>query len=71
MASIQTRINTEGSANFVKEIKNKLFGTRLTINGRAIVDDRGIMLLPDTVVETNEDPVSIASEVRETWGVVL
>ena len=71
MASIQTRINTEGSANFVKEIKNKLFGTRLTINGRAIVDDRGIMLLPDTVVETKEDPVSIASEVRETWGVVL
>ena len=71
MVSIQTRINNEGSANFVKEIKDKLFGTRLTINGRAIVDDRGIMLLPDSVVEKTEDPVSIASEVRETWGVVL
>ena len=71
MVSIQTRINNEGSANFVKEIKDKLFGTRLTINGRAIVDDRGIMLLPDSVVEKTEDPVSIASKVRETWGVVL
>ena len=71
MVSIQTRINNEGTANFVKEIKDKLFGTRLTINGRAIVDDRGIMLLPDIVSEKDDDPVSIASEVRETWGVVL
>ena len=71
MASIQSRINEEGSANFVKEIKEKLFGNRISINGRAIVDDRGIMLLPDSVVEKLDDPVAIAANVRETWGVVL
>ncbi|MBA45596.1 MAG: hypothetical protein CMB31_03300 [Euryarchaeota archaeon] len=71
MASIQSRINEEGPGNFVREISEKLFGTRILINGRAIVDDRGIMLLPDSVVEKLDDPVAIAAKVRETWGVVL
>jgi len=71
MASIQSRINDEGSADFVKEIKNQLFGQRILINGRAIVDDRGIMLLPNSVVVKSDDPVAMASKVRETWGVVL
>ncbi len=71
MASIQSRINEEGSGNFVKEISERLFGIRISINGRAIVDDRGIMLLPDSVVEKLDDPVAIAAKVRETWGVVL
>jgi len=71
MATIQSRINDEGSSNFVKEIKDKLFGIRIQINGRAIVDDRGIMLLPDSVLEKPNDPVNLASKVRETWGVVL
>ena len=71
MSSVQTRINEEGPSGFVKELQSRLFGQRLSINGRAIVDDRGTMLMADSVIQKSEDAVAIAAEVREKWGVVL
>ena len=71
MSSVQTRINEEGPSGFVKELQSRLFGQRLSINGRAIVDDRGTMLMADSVIQKSEDAVAIAAEVRERWGVVL
>ena len=71
MSSVQARVNEEGSSGFVKELQSRLFGQRLSINGRAIVDDRGTMLMADSVIQKSEDAVAIAAEVRERWGVVL
>tara|TARA_B100000287_G_scaffold53330_1_gene47018 strand:+ start:1093 stop:2772 length:1680 start_codon:yes stop_codon:yes gene_type:complete len=71
MSSVQTRVNEEGPSGFVKELQSRLFGQRLSINGRAIVDDRGTMLMADSVIQKSEDAVAIAAEVRERWGVVL
>ena len=71
MSSIQSRVNEEGPSGFVKELQSRLFGLRLSINGRAIVDDRGTMLMADSVIQKSEDAVVIAAEVRERWGVVL
>ncbi|MBI32046.1 MAG: hypothetical protein CMB72_05675 [Euryarchaeota archaeon] len=71
MSSIQSRVNEEGPSGFVKELQSRLFGLRLSINGRAIVDDRGVMIMADSIVEQSDDAVAIAAEVRERWGVVL
>lgn len=71
MSSVQARVNEEGPSGFVKELQSRLFGQRLSINGRAIVDDRGTMLMADSVIQKSEDAVAIAAEVRERWGVVL
>ncbi len=71
MESIQGRITEEGASGFVKDLQSRLFGQRLLIKGRAIVDDRGTMLMADSIVEKSGDPVAIAAEVRERWGVVL
>ena len=71
MGTIQSRITEEGASGFVQELQNRLFGQRLSIKGRAIVDDRGTMLMADSIVEKSGDPVAIAAEVRERWGVVL
>ena len=71
MSSIQSRITEEGANGFVKELQKRLFGQRLLIKGRAIVDDRGTMLMADSIVEKSDDPVAIGAEVRERWGVVL
>ena len=71
MSTIQSRITEEGASGFVQELQNRLFGQRLSIKGRAIVDDRGTMLMADSIVEKSGDPVAIAAEVRERWGVVL
>tara|TARA_B100002052_G_scaffold297408_1_gene328070 strand:+ start:309 stop:1991 length:1683 start_codon:yes stop_codon:yes gene_type:complete len=71
MSSIQSRVNEEGPSGFVKDLRSRLFGLRLSINGRAIVDDRGIMIMADSIVEQSDDAVAIAAEVRERWGVVL
>ena len=71
MSSVQARVNEEGPSGFVKELQSRLFGQRLSINGRAIVDDRGTMMMADSVIQKSEDAVAIAAEVRERWGVVL
>ena len=71
MSSVQARVNEEGPSGFVKELQSRLFGQRLSINGRAIVDDRGTMMMADSVIQKSEDAVAIAAEVRERWGVIL
>ena len=68
---IAGRIRANGPEPFMSELKERLLGRRVTVNGRSINDDRGCMIQAESLVVAETNPVEIAESVIERWGVVL
>ena len=68
---VKARIDDGGPIAFHEALVADLFGTSVDIRGRAIVDDRGVMLLADRIERKEMDGEARAAAVMECWEVVL
>ena len=69
--NIAEQIRSGGRDAFAATLKEKFLGRRVTVNGRAINDDRGCMIQAESVSVLEANPVEIAESAIERWGVVL
>ena len=68
---IAEQIRSGGRDAFAATLKERFLGRRVTVNGRAISDDRGCMIQAESVSVLEANPVEIAESAIERWGVVL
>ena len=68
---IAEEIRSGGRDVFAATLKERFLGRRVTVNGRAINDDRGCMIQAESVSVLEANPVEIAESAIERWGVVL
>ena len=68
---IAEQIRSGGRDAFAATLKERFLGRRVTVNGRAINDDRGCMIQAESVSVLEPNPVEIAESAIEKWGVVL
>lgn len=68
---IAEQIRSGGRDAFAATLKERFLGRRVTVNGRAINDDRGCMIQAESVSVLEANPVEIAESAIERWGVVL
>ena len=68
---IAEQIRSGGRDAFAATLKKRFLGRRVTVNGRAINDDRGCMIQAESVSVLEANPVEIAESAIERWGVVL
>jgi ssDNA-binding replication factor A large subunit len=69
--NIAEQIRSGGRDAFAATLKERFLGRRVTVNGRAINDDRGCMIQAESVSVLEANPVEIAESAIERWGVVL
>jgi hypothetical protein len=69
--SVKEQISKEGRDGFVASLRQRVLAQRLSIKGRAIVDDQGAMLLVDEAEHDQASPADAANQVMQRWGVVL
>ena len=68
---IRDAIDTSTRAGFIATLRERFLARKLHINGRAMVDTQGAILMADSVEVDTRTPEEAANEVMARWGVVL
>ena len=71
MEDVAIQISTRGHDEFVSELRHDLLGQRVSIKGRAVIDQQGAMLISDDFNVSESSTIGLAEEVMSEWGVVL
>jgi ssDNA-binding replication factor A large subunit len=68
---IKAQISTSGSDGFIASLRNSLLSRKVEVEGRALIDDQGTMILAERM-EINQSPISdSANNVMEKWGLEI
>ena len=70
-AQIRDAIDASTRAGFIATLRERFLARKLHINGRAMVDTQGAILMADSVEVDTRTPEEAANEVMARWGVVL
>lgn len=65
---LKERIKDRGTSRFVAELRAAYLGRSVTVSGRTLVDEQGMMLLADSMAIRGDDPALKATELRTRWG---
>ncbi len=68
---IRDAIDASTRAGFIATLRERYLARKLHINGRAMVDTQGAILMADSVEVDTRTPEEAANEVMARWGVVL
>ena len=68
---IRDAIDASTRAGFIATLRERFLARKLHINGRAMVDTQGAILMADSVEVDTRTPEEAANEVMARWGVVL
>ena len=68
---VKSKIEDGGGAAFLESLQTELFCAEVRISGRAIVDERGVMLLADNIEVMPCDGAAAAESVMKKWEVAL
>ena len=68
---IRDAIDANTRAGFIATLRERYLARKLHINGRAMVDTQGAILMADSVDIDIRTPEEAANEVMTRWGVVL
>ena len=68
---IRDAIDASTRAGFIATLRERFLARKLHINGRAMVDTQGAILMADSVEVDTRTPEEAANEVMTRWGVVL
>ena len=68
---IRDAIDANTRAGFIATLRERFLARKLHINGRAMVDGQGAILMADSVDVDTRTPEEAANEVMTRWGVVL
>jgi len=68
---IRDAIDANTRAGFIATLRERFLARKLHINGRAMVDAQGAILMADSVDVDTRTPEEAANEVMTRWGVVL
>jgi len=68
---IRDAIDANTRAGFIATLRERFLARKLHINGRAMVDTQGAILMADSVDIDTRTPEEAANEVMTRWGVVL
>ena len=64
-------ISKEGQEAFLMSVREKSLGRGVSVNGLALIDDQGAMLLADSVQDDGLDASSAAEIVIQKWEVAM
>ena len=70
-SEVADRISKDGQEAFLASIRDEYLGRRVSVNGLALIDDQGAMILADSASKGELSPSSAANQVMEKWGVTL
>ena len=68
---IKDAINANTQSGYLATLRERFLARKLTINGRAMVDGQGAILMADTVEVDTQTPEEAAKAVMNRWGVIL
>ena len=68
---IKDAIDANTRAGFIATLRERFLARKLHINGRAMVDVQGAILMADSVEMDTRTPEEAANDVMARWGVVL
>ena len=68
---IKEQISISGKDHFLSSLRNMLFSQKVEVQGRALVDNQGTMILAEKLSISNHDLSKEADKIMEKWGVVL
>ena len=71
MSEVAIQISARGKEEFVSDLRKRLLGKRVTIRGRSMVDDRGMIIMADSMEEKAIEVNDLISTVSEKWGVKI
>ena len=64
-------ISREGQDFFLSSVREKALGRSVSVNGLALIDDQGAMLLADSVQDDGMSASTAAEKAIERWEVVM
>ena len=64
-------ISKEGQEAFLMSVREKSLGRGVSVNGLALIDDQGAMLLADSVQDDGLDASKAAEMVIKKWEVAM
>jgi hypothetical protein len=64
-------ISREGQDFFLSSVREKALARSVSVNGLALIDDQGAMLLADSVQDDGMSASTAADMAIERWGVVM
>ena len=64
-------ISKEGQEAFLMSVREKSLGRAVSVNGLALIDDQGAMLLADSVQDDGLDASKVAEMVIQKWEVAM
>ena len=70
-AQIRDAIDANTRAGYIATLRERFLARKLHVNGRAMVDTQGAILMADSVEVDTRTPEEAANEVMARWGVVL
>ena len=70
-AQIRDAIDANTRAGYIATLRERFLARKLHVNGRAMVDTQGAILMADSVEVDSRTPEEAANEVMARWGVVL
>ena len=70
-AQIRDAIDANTRAGYIATLRERFLARKLHVNGRAMVDTQGAILMADSVEVDTRTPEEAANEVTARWGVVL
>ena len=68
---IKDAIDANTKAGFIATLRERFLARRLHINGRAMVDAQGAILMADSIEVDTRTPEEAANDAMSRWGVVL
>ncbi len=69
--TVKAEVTKEGQAGFVAALRDRYLAHNLIVNGRALIDDQGAMIMADSTTIDPRTPEDAANEVIAKWGVIL
>jgi len=70
-AEVSEMISREGQDFFLSSVREKALGRSVSVNGLALIDDQGAMLLADSVQDDGMSASTAAEKAIERWEVVM
>ena len=70
-AEVAETISKDGQEAFLTSVREKSLGRGVSVNGLALIDDQGAMLLADSVQDDGLDASKAAEMVIEKWEVAM
>ena len=70
-AEVSEMISRDGQDSFLSSVREKALGRGVSVNGLALIDDQGAMLLADSVQDDGINASKAAENVIERWEVVM